>query len=222
MSENKQWACPNCGVGRFHLVEGECQNCGTIWADALSLPKQDEPICEECEMPAPVHTPFCRQQEPDGLVQEIPREIMDWIEAKSLLFYEVPESNKPSNYSSGAIAMYKYNASEIRNLKHDIEYRDRDLKIYGMVGEHLQEQLSTANAQIEALKEELILVRHFRDNITDELNMLNADHAMKMKERKQYFEICESQTKEIELLKKELSEVYNKIDDLHKWHISHI
>lgn len=135
--------------------EGEYFHCQTAIEDNGLCPVQ----CDHCkEYYAPLDHPA--KQEPDGpVLDEIPAEILEWIEQQERRVWALTagDGDHPSNWSNGARAMYQKMRSELA---------ERDYERHG--AKEMQEYLS---AQIEALKEELAIVRHFRDNIAGDLEL---------------------------------------------------
>lgn len=122
-----------------HIPKADCE------VVSPSLPKQEGMACEECEMPDPVHSPFCSRQEPHRPVQEIPEEIMDWIKEWCTNSYVPSYGNKYSIAGRIAIAMYRKMQEEQNRDVSAIE------KLYDAQIEALQKELAEVYKKIDDL-----------------------------------------------------------------------
>ena len=87
---------------------------------------------------------------------EIPEEIMEWVNTQSLLFYEVPESSVPSNFASGAIAMYRKIMEEMPGTENPLaSYWFEKSRQLLVDRNDFKAQLSSANARIRELEAKL-------------------------------------------------------------------
>lgn len=105
-------------------------------------PKQEKPICGECEMPAPAHSPFSSQQERDRPVVEIPEEILEWIQEEQWKCHPVNEFDRVG-FTNGAIAMY-------RKMTYGKEV---NIPYWVAQCQNQREKVAAANEQIEVLNE---------------------------------------------------------------------